>query len=136
LNVSDDYLFERKVITLNVISSPEETLLFQILTIVAIAAFISVTGYFIAYQRVLKYPKAVRKIHKFKKTLKKKKSPDVEILSSKVLLKALYKEELDPIAKLFKEKIKPELPEQQPLKDKLSETLSDTLSDDSEKKEI
>ncbi|MBA7702601.1 hypothetical protein ES703_111370 [subsurface metagenome] len=139
LNVSDDYLFERKVITLNVISSPEETLLFQILTIVAIAAFISVTGYFIAYQRVLKYPKPVRKIHKFKKTLKKKKSPDVEILSSKVLLKALYNEELDPVAKLFKGKMKYEQPEKQlelkPSKDELIDTLSEISPEESEKNE-
>ncbi len=139
LNVSDDYLFERKVITLNVISSPEETLLFQILTIVAIAAFISVTGYFIAYQRVLKYPKPVRKIHKFKKTLKKKKSPDVEILSSKVLLKALYNKELDPVAKLFKGKMKYEQPEKQlelkPSKDELIDTLSKISPEESKKNE-
>lgn len=139
LNVSDDYLFERKVITLNVISSPEETLLFLILTIVAIAAFISVTIYFIAYQRVLKYPKPVRKIHKFKKTLKKKKSPDVEILSSKVLLKALYNEELDPVAKLFKGKMKYEQPEKQlelkPSKDELIDTLSEISPEESEKNE-
>jgi len=140
LNVSDDYLFERKTITLNVVSPPEEALLFQILTIVAVAAVIGISSYFIAYQRILKYPKPVRKIHKFKKTLKKKKGPDVEIVPSKVILTNLYKEELDPIAKLFKGKIKPELseqqPEQKPLKDNFSETLSEKLSDDSEKKEI
>ena len=139
LNVSDDYLFERKTITLNVVSPPEETLIFLILTIAAIGASIGIGGYFIAYQRVLKYPKPVRKIHKFKKTLKKKKSPDVEILSSKVLLKALYNEELDPVAKLFKGKMKYEQPEKQlelkPSKDELIDTLSEISPEESEKNE-
>ncbi|MFX0138169.1 MAG: hypothetical protein ACFFDN_31285, partial [Candidatus Hodarchaeota archaeon] len=51
----DDYDFERFRITLNAIRPPENVLLFQILTIVGIGAAITVGGYFIAYQRVLKY---------------------------------------------------------------------------------
>ena len=136
----DDYEFKSYEITLNVVRSTEENLLFLILTIVGISASVVLAAFFFAYQRILKYPKPVRKIRKFKKTLKKKKVPDVEILSSSDALTTLYKEELGPIAKLFKGKIKPELPEQQPeqkpLEDKFSETLSDKLSDDSEKKDI
>jgi len=136
----DDYEFKSYEITLNVVRSTEENLLFLILTIVGISVSVVLAAFFFAYQRVLKYPKSIRKIHKFKKTLKKKKAPDVEIIPSKITFTTLYKEELGPFAKFFKRKLKPELPEQQPeqkpLKDKFSETLSDKLSDDSEKKDI
>ncbi len=135
----DDYEFKSFEITLNVIQPEEATLLFQILTIISIAVAVGVGGYFIAYQRVLKYPKPVRKTHKFKKTLKKKKVLDVEILSRKDALTTLYKEELGPIAKFFKENMKYEQPEKQLKlklsKDELIDTLSEISPEESEKNE-
>ncbi len=140
VNVSADYLFETKVITITSIPKQEDTFLITLLLGVSIVGIIALSSYFVAYQRVLKFPLPVRKIHKFKKTLKKKKSPDVEIITSNDSLKTIYEEHLAPIAKLLKGKIKPKLseqqPEQKPLKDNFSETLSEKLSDDSEKKEI
>ena len=69
----DDYDFQRYEITLNVIRPPEETLLFQILTIVAIAAAVGIGSYFITYQKVLKYPPLIRKIRKKRKKIRKGK---------------------------------------------------------------
>jgi len=140
LNVSDDYFFESKVITIISVPHEEDTLLILILLGFSVVAIIVLGSYFVAYQRVLKFPKPIRKIHKFKKTLKKKKAPDVEILPRNVLLKTLYEEELASITKLLKGKINHELPEQQLeqqlLKDKLSKTVSDKTTEESKKNEL
>jgi len=66
----DDYEFERFTITLNVVRPAEDVLLFQILTILGVSAALGLGGYLFAYQRVLKYPKQVRKIRKYKSKLK------------------------------------------------------------------
>ncbi|NHJ24831.1 MAG: hypothetical protein EAX89_09665 [Candidatus Lokiarchaeota archaeon] len=86
----DDYEFERYRITLNVIQPAGEALLFQILTVVGIAAAVGIGGYLIAYQKVLKYPKQIRKIRKIKKTLKSKKLPKIEILPRKSEINEIY----------------------------------------------
>ena len=116
--VGDDYDFKRFKLTLNVVRYPEEALLFQILTVLGITAALCVGGYLVAYQRVLKYPKPVRKIHKYKSSLKKRNAPKVEILSRKSLVKKIYKEEFSLGAKFLKKNIKYEQPEQQPSEDK------------------
>lgn len=100
----DDYDFKRFKLTLNVVSYPEEALLFQILTVLSVITALGVGGYLVAYQKVLKYPKPVRKIHKYKKSIKKgKKQPNVEIRSRKELIKKLYEENFGPLSKLIKE---------------------------------
>jgi len=119
----DDYDFKRFKLTLNVVRYPEEALLFQILTVLGITAALCVGSYLVAYQRVLKYPKPVRKIHKYKSSLKKRNAPKVEILSRKSLVKNIYKEEFGLDAKFLKKKIKYEQPEQQPSEDKNFMTL-------------
>ena len=56
---------------------------------VAISASIGLTVYLIAYQRVLKYPKPVRKVRNFRKNIKNKKFEDKieirEILHTTIL---------------------------------------------------
>jgi len=100
----DDYDFKRFKLTLSVVSYPEEALLFQILTVLSVITALGVGGYLVAYQKVFKYPKTVRKIHKFKKSIKKgKKRPNVEIRSRKELIKKLYEENFGPLSKLIKE---------------------------------
>ena len=126
----DNYEFERYRITLNVIRPPEESLLFIILTIVSIAAALGIGGYFIAYQRVLKYPKSVRKIRKYKSTLKKKDAPNVEIHSRTELLKMHYQEELESNVKTLIEKRKSKLIEQKSSFDKLLKAEDEDLSQD------
>ncbi len=117
----DDYDFERIRLTLNAIRPPENVLFFQVLTFVGIGAAITIGGYLIAYQRVLQYPVSVRKIHKFKNSLKKKKAPPVEITTREAALESYFKGELGKVGKSIedreklkaKEKLKEiELPEQ------------------------
>ena len=101
----DDYDFERFFITLNVIRPPEDVLLFQILTIAGIAAAVGISVYLIAYQRVLKYPKQVRKIRKFKGKLKKPKSVDFDVKTRDQLLTENYSQKIADLEKQIKKKI-------------------------------
>jgi hypothetical protein len=89
------YDFDNYEITLNVVRKEEEALLFQVLLIIAIIVAVAISSYLIAYQRVLKYPKPVRKVRKYRRTLKRKKQPRVDITSRKKTFKDLYSEKLD-----------------------------------------
>ncbi len=62
-------------------------------------------GYFIAYQRILKYPRPVRKVMKYKRTLRRSQTPDVAIMPRDVAFSMVYKHELAASSKLLK--IKP-----------------------------
>ena len=63
-----------------------------ILSVAGMIGLIGLIGYFIAYQRVLKYPKTIRKIHKVKRTLKRKRTPKIEITSRENAFKEVYEE--------------------------------------------
>jgi len=87
----DNYEYIRYEFTINSIRPAEEVLLIQILIIGAISATLAVTGYFIAYQKVLKYPKPVRKIRKFKNNIKSKKILEqIEVITREDAFKTLY----------------------------------------------
>jgi hypothetical protein len=101
----DDYEFDRFQITLSVIRPQEEVLLFQILTIAGIAAAVGIGTYLFAYQRVLKYPKQVRKIHKFKKKLKTAKSTGVDVRSRENIIGENYDQEIHQLEKQMKTKL-------------------------------
>jgi len=101
----DDYEFERFTVTLNVVRPPEEVLLFQVLTIVGIGAAIGLGGYLFAYQKVLKYPKQVRKIRKYKSKLKKRKSLGIETRSRDQIIEDNYAEKIHPLEKTLKSKM-------------------------------
>ncbi|MFX0012937.1 MAG: hypothetical protein ACFE9R_21685, partial [Candidatus Hermodarchaeota archaeon] len=103
----DDYEFERYRITLYVVRPPEDVLLFQILTIAGIGAAIGIGGYLLAYQKVLKYPKQVRKIHKFKSKLKKAKSLGIEVQSREQIIKEHYSNDMAALEKQVKKKLTP-----------------------------
>lgn len=124
---SDDYDFARYEITFNIVRPAEDVLLFQIITGVSIAAAAIVGTYFVAYQKVLKYPKPVRKIHKFKKTLKKTKSPELDISARDNAVKGIFDEELLKRAKFLKPKLKVASKEQ-PLPDKLADIKPKDIS--------
>ncbi|MFX1408241.1 MAG: hypothetical protein ACFFBW_14925, partial [Promethearchaeota archaeon] len=105
VNAGDDYEFSTFQVTMNIIRPPENVLLFQVLTIVGIAAAIGVSGYLLAYQKVLKYPKQVRKIHKFKSKLKKKKPLSIEVSSREGIIQKHYSEEISALEKQIKKKL-------------------------------
>ena len=73
--------------------NPEPWIFAALLAIVSVAT-VCLGSYFIAYQRVLKYPRAVRKVRKFKKTLNKSSAPNVLIMPRDIAFKKSYNKEL------------------------------------------
>lgn len=71
-----------------------EPLIFRILLIAASVIALSLGGYLLAYQRVLKYPHSVRKVRKYKRTLRRKTPPSTDIISRKKSFKQNYKAKL------------------------------------------
>jgi len=71
-----------------------EPFIFRVLLIIASIAGLSIGGYLFAYQKVLKYPKPVRKVRKYRRTLTRKKEPIVSILNRESAFKKEYKQEL------------------------------------------
>jgi len=96
-NGSDDYQFERFSITINSIPSESENKLFKVLTIIFITIGIGLIAIFILYYQVLKYPKPVRRIRKFKKNIRKA-IPVEKIISMDDAFKKAILEELSETA--------------------------------------
>ncbi len=69
------------------------------LLIAVSAATVCLGGYLIAYQRILKYPRPVRKVRKFKRTLYKSSAPDVPIMPREIAFKKSYNKELSGTSK-------------------------------------
>ncbi|MFX1570786.1 MAG: hypothetical protein ACFFCV_20805 [Promethearchaeota archaeon] len=82
--------------------------LFLILLIIGIVISIGLGGYLYAYQKVLKYPKTVRKVRKFRKSLKRTRAPNVSILSREKAFNSAYKQELPKTIRFLKKKPKKE----------------------------
>jgi len=71
----------------------EEPFISRVLLIIASIVGLIVASYLIAYQKILKYPKPVRKVRKYKRTLRKGK-PSVEILDRKKSFEKEFNREL------------------------------------------
>ena len=67
-----------------------------------IAVAVLIAGYFYAYQKVLKYPKPVRKVRKYSKTLKINKNPKVNITPRKISITKIYQDNVKKSNKLLK----------------------------------
>ncbi|GAG70297.1 unnamed protein product, partial [marine sediment metagenome] len=104
------YLFGDKEVTLSATISEGEVMLIWGSLIASIVAAITIGGYFIAYQKYLKYPKSVRKVHKFKRTLKRKSAPSVDIISRDDSFKSLHKEGLGKVSRFKPGKLEDKLP--------------------------
>ncbi len=82
-----------------------EPWVFAALLVFASVATAGLGGYFIAYQRVLKYPRPVRKVMKYKRTLRRSQTPEVAIMPRDIAFNMAYTHELATTSKLLK--IKP-----------------------------
>lgn len=80
-----------------------EPVIFRMLVIVASLISLTIGGYLFAYQRVLKYPKPVRKVRKYRRTLRKN-NPSVEIIGQKRAFANEYKRELHATSSLLRGK--------------------------------
>ncbi|MFX1316428.1 MAG: hypothetical protein ACFE9T_11230 [Promethearchaeota archaeon] len=80
----------------------EEPWLFLLLLIIASILATCIGAYLIAYYKVLRYPRPVRKVRKYRKTLRKKDAPSTPIIGRERAFKGAYKHELSTIAALAK----------------------------------
>ncbi|MHA1670032.1 MAG: hypothetical protein ACTSV5_05565 [Promethearchaeota archaeon] len=100
----EDYDFVSYEIAISVIRPKEEILFFQVLMIVSSIAAASALIYLYLYQSIFKYPKPVRKVRKFSKTLRKIKNPSIDIVKRKKAFSHKYQSELKKTSKLLKRK--------------------------------
>ncbi len=98
--VNDNYYFESYEIIVTAITKTTDDTLFQILFIISIIGAAVLGSYLIAYQRVLKYPKAVRKVRKYRTSLKRKSAPSLSITSREKGFRTIYKEEIENLKKM------------------------------------
>lgn len=75
--------------------------IFWILLIIATIATALIGSYLVAYQRVLKYPKPVRKVRKYRRTLKSENQPSKPITNRDIAFNKVYKKELSKSSKLL-----------------------------------
>ncbi|MFX1570785.1 MAG: hypothetical protein ACFFCV_20800 [Promethearchaeota archaeon] len=108
----DHYAFEPYEIVLSVIRPKQDLLLFQGLLIgISIAAGILVS-YLIVYMRVLRFPKPVRRVRKFRKSLKRKTAPNIKISSREKAFNSIYTTELSKTSSVLK--LKPPIRKKKP----------------------
>lgn len=100
ISITDVYLYISYTQTFADILS--EPWIFTALLVVVSAAAVCLGGYFIAYQRILKYPRAVRKVRKYKRTLNRSTAPDVPIIPNGIAFKKVYNRELGESSKIFR----------------------------------
>ena len=87
---------------------PEEVFepwIFTTLLIVASIVTVGLSGYLIAYQRVLKYPVPVRKVRKYRRSLKAQKEPKVLIIPRERAFERAYDREVSESSKLLNAKL-------------------------------
>ena len=105
ITISIDNIYLEISYTVVTPESSFEPWVFTTLLIIASLITTGVGGYIIAYQRVLKYPRPVRKVRKFKRTLDRSNAPDVVIMPRDVAFRKNYNRETAETSKLLK--IKP-----------------------------
>ncbi|MFX1327617.1 MAG: hypothetical protein ACFE91_05665 [Promethearchaeota archaeon] len=100
----DKYYFVSLNIVLIASKPTQSTFLFRVLLIIGIVVSIGLGGYLYAYQKVLKYPKTVRKVRKYRRALRKSNPPRISVLESKKAFDIAYLAQLGIISKLIKSK--------------------------------
>ncbi len=126
LSIDNTYLW----ISYVVIIPLEQTLLFQILFILSFIGATILTTYILLYQRILKYPKPVRKVRKYKKTLRKKKIPGFPILNRELAFRGAYRREMIKTSDYYKGKPIIHKGEEMSTKIKPSEPIEKKLEQD------
>ena len=102
--LGDNYEFESFEVTISVSRPPGEAGLIIALAIAISLAAVVMLGYIYAYQKYLKYPKPVRKVRKYQRTLEKTKNPRISIVKRENSFSSEYDAELNKTSKLLKTK--------------------------------
>ncbi|MHA1467593.1 MAG: hypothetical protein ACTSP6_05880, partial [Promethearchaeota archaeon] len=100
----EDYDFTSYEIVISANIPKEDLLLFQLLALIGGITAAALLTYLYLYQKIFKFPKPVRKVRKFSKTLRKTKSPGVDITAREKAFKVKYQGEIAKNSKLLKGK--------------------------------
>ncbi|MFW9784638.1 MAG: hypothetical protein ACFFFB_20320, partial [Candidatus Heimdallarchaeota archaeon] len=98
--LNDSYYFDSYEIIVTAITNVIEDTLFLPLFIILLVGTLALASYFVAYQRYFKYAPPVRKVRKYRRTLKRKSTPSAYIISREKAFKELYKKEFEKVEKL------------------------------------
>ncbi|MFX1278483.1 MAG: hypothetical protein ACFFA3_03650 [Promethearchaeota archaeon] len=82
----------------------DSSIIFQILLIVGIIVSIALGAYLYAYQKVLKYPRTVRKVRKYRKRLRRTGLPRISIVDRNKAFETVFHEELSKTSKFLRGK--------------------------------
>jgi len=120
----DEYYIEDYELIIVSISEATGPPIFQVLAIVSAVIVAGLASYLYVYQKYLKFPKPVRKVRKYRKTLNRKAAPSTHIIPREKVINTLYIEELHKTSSILKfkppvHKIASVKPESVP-KDKIS----------------
>jgi len=102
--LGDIYDIQSFEITLTIIRPPEELLYIIIALVSTIVVGVALLGYLILYMRVLKYPKPIRKVRKYRRTLKSKNPPRTAIEPREGAVKSAYETQISNTKKFIKGK--------------------------------
>jgi len=102
--LGDNYEFESYEVTISAIRPQGEAFLIIALVIAISTAAIVISGYIYAYQKYLKYPKPVRKVRKYRRTLEKAKNPRTSIVNRENAFSSEYDAELNKTSKILRGK--------------------------------
>lgn len=102
----DNYQINEFDVTISAVLSLEDFALFIGLIVIALIIGIGLATYLIIYRTILRYPKPVRKLRKFRHSLKRDKKPSIEIIDRKNAFDKEFLERQTLKTKPFKPKSK------------------------------
>lgn len=94
-----NYQFEQFVMTINIIDIQNDGLP-QWVFYVFVTSMVGLVAYIIAYQKYLKYPKVIRKLHKVKRGIEHDKNINAEFLTRSDMFQTAYINHVTPILNL------------------------------------
>jgi len=102
----DNYQINEFDVTISAVISLEDFALFIGLIVIAVIMGIGLAAYLIIYRTILRYPKPIRKLRKFRHSLKGDKKPSIEVLDRKRAFNKEFLEKQTLQTKPFKPKSK------------------------------
>jgi len=120
----DEYEIEGLSITVSAIIPEAELVLSLTILFIAIGITVAVGIYFYLYRTIFRFPKKVRNVRKYRKTLNKEKAPSRHIESREIAINDAYREEITRSQKMLKSSAK--APSSKP--DKLIKKIGPDLS--------
>ena len=104
VDAGDQYDFPPLEITLVVVRDPDEIIPLQIILIISIISAIVLGVYLTLYLTILKFPKPIRRVKKFSKTLRREKMPKTEVIDREKAFRTSYEYTTSNSSKFLKGK--------------------------------